>query len=423
MGDGAQRGDGYGAQGAEGAGRAGGTDAAGTGGTAAARTGAADVARTEGTNAARTESTDTARTGGPYTARTGGTHTARTKAPDMDDTVRCREEAPVAAPHVPVPTSVPAPSSAPTALAAPAPRRTKSSGADPGLPHRRWWTPYLFLLPGLVMVVLFSLWPFVNTVILSLTDAQILKGGRFVGLENYGRALGDPDFWTATVNSVVYLAVVVPCLVLLPLALAVLVQRKIPGIGFFRSAFYTPVIASAVVVGLIWQWVLRSDGLVNTVFEKLHLISGPVPFLTDSTMLLVSAMIVTIWKGLGYYMVFYLAALGNVPASLYEAAALDGAGAVRRFFSITIPSVKPMMLLVGTLSAISALRVFTEIYILGGESGGPGGGARTLPFLIRQVGLGFAGETGYAAAISILLFLLTLVFSLLGHRLSKGDER
>lgn len=394
-----------------GAARIGGTGAARSVGTGAARIGGTGMPRSESTDVAPSESTDATRTGAP--------HMPRAEGPDMDDTVRRREEAPVAAPHAPAP----APSPAPAVLTAPAPRRTKSLDTDPGLPHRRWWTPYLFLLPGLVMVVLFSLWPFVNTVILSLTDAQILKGGRFIGLENYGRALGDPDFWTATVNSVVYLAVVVPCLVLLPLALAVLVQRKIPGIGFFRSAFYTPVIASAVVVGLIWQWVLRSDGLVNTVFEKLHLISGPVPFLTDSTMLLISAMIVTIWKGLGYYMVFYLAALGNVPASLYEAAALDGAGAVRRFFSITIPSVKPMMLLVGTLSAISALRVFTEIYILGGESGGPGGGARTLPFLIRQVGLGFAGETGYAAAISILLFLLTLVFSLLGHRLSKGDER
>ncbi|MET9608488.1 sugar ABC transporter permease [Streptomyces sp. NPDC006512] len=272
------------------------------------------------------------------------------------------------------------------------------------------------------MVALFSIWPFVNTVVLSFTDAQILRGGGFVGFANYARALRDPDFWVATGNSVLYLAVVVPCLVLLPLALAVLVQTKVPGIGLFRSAFYTPVIASAVVVGLIWQWVLRSDGLVNTVFRALGFVSEPVPFLTDSTMLLVSAMIVTVWKGLGYYMVFYLAALGNVPASLHEAAALDGAGAVRRFFSITIPQVKPMMLLVGTLSAISALRVFTEIYILGGESGGPGGGARTLPFLIRQVGLGFSGETGYASAISLLLFLLTLVFSLLGRRLSKGDE-
>ncbi|MCJ1676924.1 sugar ABC transporter permease [Streptomyces sp. APSN-46.1] len=272
------------------------------------------------------------------------------------------------------------------------------------------------------MVTLFSLWPFVNTVILSFTDAQILRGGTFVGFDNYTRAFADPDFWVATGNSVLYLLVVVPCLVLLPLALAVLVRTKIPGIGLFRSAFYTPVIASAVVVGLIWQWVLRSDGLVNTVFQKIGIVSGPIPFLTDSTMLLISAMMVTVWKGLGYYMVFYLAALGNVPASLYEAAALDGAGPVRRFFSITVPQVKPMMLLVGTLSAISALRVFTEIYILGGESGGPGGGARTLPFLIRQVGLGFSGETGYASAISILLFLLTLVFSLLGHRLSKGDE-
>ncbi|WP_416371207.1 carbohydrate ABC transporter permease, partial [Streptomyces sp. MB09-01] len=246
--------------------------------------------------------------------------------------------------------------------------------ADTGLVHRKWWTPYLFLAPGLAMVALFSLWPFVNTVVLSFTDAQILRGGTFVGLDNYRRAFDDPDFWVATGNSVLYLAVVVPCLVLLPLALAVLVQAKVPGIGFFRSAFYTPVIASAVVVGLIWQWVLRSDGLVNTVFQRLNLVSEPIPFLTDSTMLLVSAMLVTVWKGLGYYMVFYLAALGNVPASLYEAAAIDGAGPVRRFFSITVPQVKPMMLLVGTLSAISALRVFTEIYILGGESGGPGGG-------------------------------------------------
>ncbi|WP_433545160.1 carbohydrate ABC transporter permease [Streptomyces sp. CA-294286] len=302
-------------------------------------------------------------------------------------------------------------------------RLQRAMGTETGLVHRRWWTPYLFLLPGLALVVLFSLWPFLNTVVLSLTDSQILRGGSFVGFDNYVRAVADDTFWLALFNSVLYTVVVVPCLVFLPLALAVLVQKKIPGIGFFRSAFYTPVIASAVVVGLMWQWILRSDGLVNTVFVELRLISEPIPFLTDSTMLLVSAMIVTVWKGLGYYMVFYLAALGNVPASLYEAAAIDGAGPVRRFFSITVPTVKPMMLLVGTLSAISALRVFTEIYILGGESGGPGGGSRTLPFLIRQVGLGFAGETGYAAAISILLFLLTLVFSLLGHRLSKGDER
>ncbi|MCB5182654.1 sugar ABC transporter permease [Streptomyces sp. SMC 277] len=305
---------------------------------------------------------------------------------------------------------------------APAPPAPAPPAAGRAPRHRPWWTPYLFLAPGLVTVTLFSLWPFVNTVVLSLTDARILRGGHFVGLANYTRALADDDFWAATANSVLYLVVVVPALVLLPLALAVLVQAKVPGIGLFRSAFYTPVIASAVVVGLIWQWVLRSDGLVNTVLQRLRVISEPVPFLTDSRLLLCSAMLVTVWKGLGYYMVFYLAALANVPASLYEAAALDGAGAARRFFSVTVPQVKPMMLLVGTLSAVSALRVFTEIYILGGESGGPGGGARTLPFLIRQVGLGFAGETGYAAAISVLLFLLTLVFSLLGRRLSKGDD-
>ncbi|MEU9982933.1 sugar ABC transporter permease [Streptomyces sp. NPDC050856] len=364
-----------------------------------------------GTGGGQDQNQDRARGREPRTARSGGAPAAGALRP-ADHAVEHRADRTAGRDETPAGRRA--------RRAARAAGRAGDTGT--GLVHRNWWTPYLFLLPGLGMVALFSLWPFVNTVVLSLTDAQILRGGGFIGLDNYVRALEDDAFWEALVNSVLYTVVVVPCLVFLPLALAVLVQKRIPGIGFFRSAFYTPVIASAVVVGLIWQWILRSDGLVNTVFLKLRLVSEPVPFLTDSTMLLVSAMIVTVWKGLGYYMVFYLAALGNVPASLYEAAAIDGAGPVRRFFSVTVPTVKPMMLLVGTLSAISALRVFTEIFILGGESGGPGGGARTLPFMIRQVGLGFAGETGYAAAVSVLLFPMTLVFSLLGRRLSKGDE-
>ncbi|GAA1240684.1 sugar ABC transporter permease [Kitasatospora nipponensis] len=303
-------------------------------------------------------------------------------------------------------------------VAAPGRRRAAPSGAAR---YRRWWVPYLFLLPGLLAVLVFSLWPFVNTVILSLTNARVLQGGSFVGLNNYGRALHDPAFWLAFRNSMLYAVVCVPVLVVLPLLLALLVKDRIPGIGFFRSAYYTPVIASSVVVGLMWQWLLASDGIVNTVLRRLQLVGSPVPFLTDSTLLLLSCMVVTVWKGLGYYMVFYLAALGNVPAQLYEAAAIDGAGAVRRFRHITVPSVRPMMLLVGTLSTISALRVFTEVYILGGRGGGPGGEAKTLPFLIRDLGVGYRGLTGYASAIGIILFLVTLVFALAGRRLGREE--
>ncbi len=272
--------------------------------------------------------------------------------------------------------------------------------------------------------VVFGVFPFLNTVLLSFTNAKPLGGAAsFVGLDNYTRMLQDDDFWLATRNSILYAVIVVPLMVLLPLMLAVLVEKNLPGIGFFRSAFYTPVLASSVVVGLSWQWLLADDGLVNTSLEKAHLIKSAIPFLSDSWLILLSAMGLTLWKGLGWYMVFYLAALGNVPKELHEAAQMDGAGAVRRFWNITIPGVRTAMMLVGTLTGIGSLRVFTEIYMLGSSTGGPGGADRTLPFYIRDVGLDpITGNAGYGSAVSVALFALTLGLTLLAQRLTKEDE-
>ncbi|WP_223199542.1 carbohydrate ABC transporter permease [Solihabitans fulvus] len=311
------------------------------------------------------------------------------------------------------------PSSAATDLRA-AGRGARRSGRG----IRRHWraTPWLFLLPGLAITLLFSLYPFVNTIILAFTDAQVLGGGNFTGGANFSRMLHDPQFWTALRNSALYVVGVVPFLVLLPLLLAMLVQRHIPGIAFFRAAFYTPVVASVVVVGLIWTWLLDSRGLVNSVLKALHVVSEPVPFLTDETLLLISAMLVTIWKGLGYYMIVYLAALANVPRDLHEAAEVDGAGPVRRFFSVTVPAIRPTMVLVGALSAVAAFRVFSEIYILSGSSGGPAGADISLVMLIRQVGTGLNGELGYSSALSVVLFVLTLGLMLLTMRLNKNEE-
>ncbi|MBV1942220.1 sugar ABC transporter permease [Streptomyces sp. BV286] len=280
------------------------------------------------------------------------------------------------------------------------------------------------MAPAVVAITVFGVWPFLNTLILSFTDAKPL-GGSFdvVGLDNYTRMLGDDDFWLATRNSLLYAVVVVPLMVLLPLLLAILVEKNLPGIGFFRSAFYTPVLASSVVVGLSWQWLLSDQGLVNTWLEKAHLIRSAVPFLSDPWLILLSAMGLTLWKGLGWYMIFYLAALGNVPKELHEAASVDGAGAVRRFWNVTVPGVRQSMMLVGTLTGIGSLRVFTEIYMLGGSTGGPGGADRTLPFYIRDVGLDpLTGNAGYGAAVSVALFVLTLGLTLLAQRLTKEDE-
>lgn len=284
---------------------------------------------------------------------------------------------------------------------------------------RRWYTPWLFVAPGLAVAMAFYVLPFLNTVVLSFTNARALGGGSFTGLDNYARLAGDETFWRAVGNTALYAVVVVPLLVLLPLLVAVLVQPQLPGIGLFRSVFYTPVIASMVVVGLIWSWLLRSDGLVNYVLRSLRVISEPLPFLTDSRLLLLSAMFVTVWKGLGYYMVIYLAALANVSRELHEAAAVDGAGAVRRFWSVTVPTVRPTMLLVGILSTIAAAKVFAEVYVLSNGTGGPGGRAATIVYHIREVGLGLGGEVGYASAMSLVLFLATIGFTLAYVRLNR----
>ncbi|MGW0758385.1 carbohydrate ABC transporter permease [Streptomyces sp. NPDC002814] len=290
--------------------------------------------------------------------------------------------------------------------------------------YRRWWLPWLWTAPAIGCAVIFGVFPFLNTLLLSFTDAKPLGGASgFVGLDNYTRMLDDSDFWLATRNSVLYALIVVPLMVLLPLMLAVLVEKNLPGIGFFRSAFYTPVLASSVVVGLSWQWLLADDGLVNTWLEKAHLIRDAIPFLSDPWLILLSAMGLTLWKGLGWYMVFYLAALGNVPKELHEAAAMDGAGSIRRFWHITMPGVRNAMMLVGTLTGIGSLRVFTEIYMLGSSTGGPGGADRTLPFYIRDVGLDpITGNAGYGSAVSVALFLLTLGLTLLAQRLTKEDD-
>ncbi|MFJ1967360.1 carbohydrate ABC transporter permease [Streptomyces sp. NPDC087903] len=320
--------------------------------------------------------------------------------------------------------AVPNPGPGPVRRVSRALRLGAAPGANGAALYRRWWLPWLWTAPAIVCAAVFGVYPFLNTVLLSFTDARPLGGAAgFVGLSNYTRMLDDPDFWLATRNSVLYALIVVPLMVLLPLLLAVLVEKKLPGIGFFRSAFYTPVLASSVVVGLSWQWLLSDAGLVNTWLQKAHLIKQAIPFLSDSWLILLSAMGLTLWKGLGWYMVFYLAALGNVPQELHEAAALDGAGAIRRFRYITVPGVRQAMMLVGTLTGIGSLRVFTEVYMLGGPTGGPGGADRTLPFYIRDVGLDpMSGNAGYGSAVSVALFVMTLGLTLLAQRLTKEDE-
>ncbi|WP_102193396.1 carbohydrate ABC transporter permease [Microbacterium aurantiacum] len=274
--------------------------------------------------------------------------------------------------------------------------------------HRRF-TPWLLVAPALIWVLVFSLWPFLNTVVLSFTDARPLRPVEPVGFAQYERLLSDEQFGYAMITCLIYVVVCVPLLTVLPLMLALLVEKNVPGIALFRTTYYFPVIASAVVVALIWSWLFDSRGVINQALEWMGVVDQPIAFLVDRWWLLGCAILLTVWKGMGYYMVVYLAALGNVGKDLHEAAMLDGASSFRRFLSVTIPSVRGAVLLVSALIAVSAMRVFTELDILSNGTGGPGGYDMSIVMLIRQVGSGLNGNLGYAAAISVALFLLTLL--------------
>lgn len=288
--------------------------------------------------------------------------------------------------------------------------------------YHRWYTPWLLVLPAVAWLAAFSLWPAVNTAFLSFTNVRTLTGGRFVGLRNYADILHDPQVLDALVNSVIYMIVCIPLLTVLPLLMALLVERALPFIAFFRTLFYFPVVASAVVVAVIWQWLLDDRGLANGTIKALHLSHEAIPFLTGRWLLLFSAISLTVWKGLGYYMIIYLSALGNVGRDLHEAAAVDGAGSVRRFFAVTIPGVSRTMILVAVLVSVSAIRVFTELYILGGSGGGVGGQDVSLVLLIQNAAGGSSGRLGYASALSVLLFFVTVVPMLLLARLNRRAD-
>ncbi|GAD35089.1 sugar ABC transporter permease [Microbacterium sp. AISO3] len=288
---------------------------------------------------------------------------------------------------------------------------TPAAGAGHG-PARatRAWTPWLFLAPALLWLAVFSIWPSLNTIRMAFTNAKPLGGNeQYVGFRNFELILRDDQVMGALLNSVVFMLVCLPLLTILPLLIALLVEKKLPGIAFFRTAFYTPVIASAVVVALIWTFMLDDRGLVNGLAQAMSIIQQPLPFLTDRWLIILSAVSLTVWKGLGFYMIIYLAALGNVSRDLHEAAAMDGAGAVRRFFSVTLPAVRGAMFLIAVLVCIAALRVFSEVFIMTGGTGGAGGEAMTMVMLIQQYSRGFSGDLGYASALSILMFFVTLV--------------
>jgi len=255
-------------------------------------------------------------------------------------------------------------------------------------------------------------YPAVQAFYLSFTryDYDLTRPPLWIGFKNFQRLWVDPVFWQTFRNTLLYLVGVVPILVTVPLALAILVNQKLRGIRWFRVAYYTPVVISMVVAGIAWKWLYADNGLLNQLLKLLGISQEGVPWLTSPAWAIFGVMVVTIWKGLGYYMVIYLAGLQAIPPDLYEAAAIDGSDGMKQHWDITVPLMQPYLMLVAVISAISATKVFEEVYIM--TQGGPRNASKTLVYYVYQQAFQEL-EMSYACTIGLVMFLLILGLSVL----------
>lgn len=292
--------------------------------------------------------------------------------------------------------------------------------------------PWAFLLPNLLAVVLFALLPVVINVYYSLSGSdRLFPWDRpFVGGSNYQSLLDcenflDPStcsrdlFWRALGNTMVFVPIQVICMIAIALLTAVCLNRDIRGRGFFRGVFFFPVMLSPVVVALTWQWILQRNGALNGLFSSVGL--SPVNWLIFPDTAFFWSVFVTVWAHMGFYTIILLAGLQAIPRDVYEAARMDSATPWRVFTRITLPLLKPVLLVVFILAVIRSVQTFDELYVLTG--GGPGSATMLMVQYIYDVGFATQPRNfGLAAAASLMLGIALLIFTGIQMRISRGGN-
>jgi multiple sugar transport system permease protein len=288
---------------------------------------------------------------------------------------------------------------------------------------------FLFLAPGLLTFTAFVVLPVLASLVLSMTRWDLVSSPQFVGIENYVRLLGfhreggrllanDPNFWRTLGNTFFYM-LTIPINLVLALAIANLLNGAVPFRAFFRTLYFLPVVCTLVAVSILWRWIFNPDfGLFNYILG-LAGIHGPA-WLVSREWSKPAIMIVMLWKGVGYSVVVYLAALQALPHELYEAARIDGAGAWRRFWTLTVPLLAPTHLFLGVIGVIWGFQTFDTVFLMTG--GGPAGATEpVLLYLYRHAFQWF--DMGYASAIAWVLFVLILAATLVQWRAAGARGR
>ena len=273
------------------------------------------------------------------------------------------------------------------------------------------------ILPTLAILAIFRFLPMVQALYLSLTAYDLVHPPKFVGLANFVSLLHDPLFLKSARVSLTYVLFSVVPVLPLSLGLAVLFNRSVFIKNLLRSAIFMPVVMPAVVMAVVWTFMYQQDGVVNTILGALGI--DPIPWLRSSATALWAVILIGIWRATPYYMVIFLAGLQAIPADYYDAAKIDGAGSWASFRCITLPLLKPTMLLVIVMNVIVAMKVFAVPMIMTG--GGPADSTRVLPLFIYQTAFEFF-DMGRAAAMSVFLFVAVMVFSFVQVRMFTRDE-
>jgi multiple sugar transport system permease protein len=276
----------------------------------------------------------------------------------------------------------------------------------------------MFVAPNLAAVAVFMLFPLGFSLYMSFQKWDLFTPSRFVGLVNFRNLLtADPLFLIALRNTAIFtIGTLVPT-VLVSLVVAGTLNRKIKGAGVFRTVLFLPLAVSSVVMAVVWQFVFQTNnGLLNIMLGWAGI--GPIPWLVDPKWAMVSLCLVSVWKSVPFATVVLLAAMQGVPGSLYEAARIDGAGEMRRFFSITVPLIRGALSFVVVISIINAFQAIDQVYGLTGGHGGPETGTYVLGIMLFQHAFAFL-DFGYASALAWVMFLILFVLTLLALRLAR----
>ena len=276
---------------------------------------------------------------------------------------------------------------------------------------------YLFVAPALVIFFVFTLLPVAAALYLSFTNYDVFTKMDWIGILNYQDVFEDPLFWEALKNTTSYTAWSIPISMVIGLGLALLLNQKLRGLGFYRTVYYVPVVTSMVAVAMIW--IQLFDPLYGVISNALEGIGLPsINWLGDPNLAMPSIIAVSVWKVIGWNMLIYLAGLQGIPDYLKEAAAIDGANPWQSFWRITLPLLQPTTFFIFVTSLIGAFQVFDQVYVM--TSGGPAGATTTLVHQIYNAAFK-ALDMGYAAAMSFVLFGIILVVSLFSIRAVRGE--